>query len=464
MRRSVLLCLVAACGAPTEPATVNVEGNGRIWSTDARVDCAAGACRIRATNGPARVFAAAGAGARLVTWTGACAGAEVYCDVASGESAGVRFADTPCLYDEPRATTGIVLYGQSLAFGIRGAPALSTSAAFPEDALILDVAGEALCPAAERSRCGPWPDVESPRTALVSSWRERRGSGRFVLVTGGAGGTPIADLSKGSAHYASLLERVARANELAGDLVVRGVAFVHGPSDEANDGYAEALRALASDLDEDIRATTKQRSSVRMFVDQTSAWTRGANVRPPNVALEQLRACLEDPRIDCIGPQYDLLHAQDRLHLVAGSYRTLGERFANAMYDRVETCRPVDAPFIESAVGDRTKIVVRYRVNEPPLRFDTRGCPRHPSFGFELEDDDGHSFDLRRLTVTSPHEVTIETAVDPCGRDLTLSYAASGAPGGGGGCQNDGPKAPYGNLRAARWALTQAVPVLCGAR
>ncbi len=451
MKRAALIALcAAACGAePTVPRTIHIEGPGRVWSPDARFDCDAARCTTVAAP-DLRVYAAPEA--NLVAWE--TCGDSIGCDV-DGDTT-VTFAAPTCAIDED-ATTGVLLYGQSLAIGTQGTPALTTAPPFPGDARVLNAAGTLLCDAVEGRACG-WPDVESPRTAIVETWRRLRGRGRFVMTSHGRGSTAIADLSEGSEAYATLLARVEATRALVdGAYVVAAVAFVHGPADEGRTGYTDALIRLADDLDRDLRAITGQDERVHLFVDQTSAWTRGPTAEDPNVALEQLAACVEHSRIHCVAPQYDLDFGEDRLHLVAASYREVGARFGRAMHARLDRCARADAPFVETAWQIDGAIEARYATSDA-IALDTARCPKQPAFGFELVGDD-EPRTIRRVTVASGDRLRIESAADECG--LELRYAFSGEARGGAGCREDGARAPAGNVHAIASALTQSIRVLC---
>lgn len=460
MKRALLVALVlAGCSAPDDgPFAITVEGEGRIWSPDADFVCDEQRCEAVVAEFPLRLHAEPAPGFAFAGWEGAC-GASPVCELGLAVFLGATFEAAPCPpVDEE--VTGVVLYGQSLALGTQGTPALTTRPPFPGEVQVLDARGTTLCDAREGGSCGPWPDVESPRTAIVETWRRLRGAGRFVLTSSGFGSTKIEDLAEGSAHYAELMARIETSARLVGDgFVVRGVAFVHGPADEGSDDYEASLRALATDLERDIRAITDQRAPVRLFIDQTSSWTRPPTPTPPNVAAAQIAACIDDPRIVCVTPQYDLEHTEDRLHLVASAYRVLGRRFGEAMYRHVDECRDGNAPFIENAVAT-SGVVARYHTKDA-LVLDTVRCPARQDLGFELLVD-GSPAPIRGITIVDDHAVRIDADVNACADDVVLRYAYRGDPSGGGGCANPGPRAPYGNLRGKTPALIQAIRVLCG--
>jgi hypothetical protein len=444
VKRFALLALLTACGAEEASRTITIDGPGRIWSPDAAFECDGATCVARGPV-PLRVYAAPEPA--FVAWSNGCE--DIACDVDADVT--VSFTAPSCAGND--ATVGVVLYGQSLALGTQGAPALTSTAAFPGEVFVLNPAADLLCDAREGRGCG-WPDVESPRTAIVETWRRLRGEGRFVMTSHGQGSTAIAELSRGSAAYGALLDRIERTKTLLdGDYVVPAVAFVHGPADEGNDDYATRLAVLAEDLDRDIRAITGQTSRVHLFIDQTSSWTRPPTPHAPNVTLAQLAACLEHRHIHCVAPQYDLDFTEDRLHLVAASYRALGERFGAAMHQRFDRCEPSDAPYVETAIGADV-IDVRYNT---PVVVDLARCPKQPGFGFELVKD-GELRSIRRVTATSDDRLRIETA-DACGAQLR--YAFTGEPSGGGGCREDGARAPAGNVHGERAALTQSIRVVC---
>lgn len=453
-------------------------GSGTIESIDGTVACGA-ACDVELPFDATTVLVATAAkGSRFVEWTGACSGSGSTCPLTlSGAlEAHARFEEVTCALDEPDAVTVIALYGQSLAVGTDGRPALSVEAPYPEDVFVLDQSMTALCAAREGGPCGPWPDTETSRTAIAATWRHLRGDGKFIVNNAAAGGLAIGRLAKGTAPYQKLIDQITASSALAATLpgapraIVRSVAFVHGPSDESNDGYAAKLRQLRADVDADVRAITQQTSPVHFFVDQTSSWSRTSV--EPNVAVDQLRACQVDPFIHCVGPQFQLDYSDDRVHLVNTGYRENGERFGAAMWRTLERCEEAAAPYTIGAQAIGSTIRARFHVADPPLAFDLDRCPEFPNRGFELFSPSVQDVQITEAVVIDDR--TVELTVDqPLARDaFTLRYAWSGTFSGGGDCRVASPRSAGGNLvdqgsaeawpttvdRAA-WAMTNEVPV-----
>ncbi len=456
-------------------------GTGLVVSPNREIDCG-DTCSVQLQRGASiALVATADPGSRFVAWSGGCFGSERTCTLAVDGPLDVSatFDEAPCELDSPDAVTVIGLYGQSLAVGTDGNPALTTSPPFPNDVFVLDATMTSLCPAREGGTCGPWPDAETSRTAIASTWRALRGNGKFIINNAAAGGLTILQLARGTTPYTKLMNQIQASYERAAALpggptaVVRAIAFVHGPSDEPYAGYEEKLRQLVVDVNVDVRSITGQTAPVHFFIDQTSSWSRSSV--EPNVALEQLAACRSDSLIHCVGPQFYLDYSTDRVHLVNTGYRENGERFGAAMWRTLENCEDASAPYAIGAEATGSTIRALFHVANPPLSFDTTRCPEFDAMGFELHTETIQPVEITSVQLASADTVELTTNVPVAANAFELRYAWSGETIGGGDCRLSSPRSPGGNLidegpseawpttdDRSSWAMTHHVPVVGG--
>lgn len=336
----------------------------------------------------------------------------------------------------------VLCTGQSLSIGSQGTPPVSLEQPYDNQMFVGGVvqpAGQGLAsfvPLVENARetiqSGFANRAHELAAALLVSRPETERSHRMLVSCHGQGGARYQAIKKGTARYENGLAQLDAAVALsaaAGEsLVVRGVTNVHGESDE-RDGedaqgfdYAEVLAEWQQDLEADARARTGQAEPVPMFSSQLSSFTRYQTTVSP-VALAQLRAHVNQPRVQVlIGPKY-IFPYTDGVHMNARGYRWLGEYYAKAYSREILEGRPWEPlrPLAATRVDD--VVTIEFLVPSPPLVLDTEAVDDPGNYGFTFAQDGGNAPAIRSVALVDATHVAITLASTPTGANPRVRYA-----------------------------------------
>lgn len=359
-------------------------------------------------------------------------------------------SEAPALDGGAGELNHVLCTGQSLAVGVGGKPALSTTQPF--DALMFSAgvkpegegALDALAPLVESGQ-------ETMSTAFAAEVHELAApsSHRLLVSANGVGGVAYSGLKKGTRAYTRGLEQVAAAARLARARgltpVVRAVTNVHGESDHAlqNLGYERDLVEWQADYERDVRAATGQASPVPMLHTQVSSWTKLGQATSPIPGAQLAASVKSDGKIVLVGPKYQLAYAKDGIHLSNEGYRHMGEYYAKVYTQVVVLGRRWEPlrPRSITLVGDVVRVV--FHVPVPPLVIDTALVARADAYGFEYTDDSPVPPRIVAVTLDGPDAVLLKLSAAPTAAGRRVRYAYTGTPNARGG-PREGPR---GNLR-----------------
>jgi hypothetical protein len=374
--------------------------------------------------------------------------------VAAREATTTAAATAAAIAEEPFVFTAydvnhVLSTGQSLAVGVSGAPALTTSQPFGNLMFNSGVmAGseelESFEPLVEGDTIpGSKAVVETMSSSfanLVSAISIASGSERrhdILMSVHASGAKTYAQLKKGTRPYATGLAQVEAAKAIAARMgksyVVRAVTTVHGESDHAEKStrYAIDMLAWQADYERDVQAITGQKEPIPMFESQISSWTRMMRgTETSAIPAAQLAAHVTSQgKVVLVGPKYHLGYVKDGVHLTANGYRHMGEDYAKA-YRRVvlegkrwEPLRPI------AITRDGATITVRFVVPAPPIVLDTTLVSDPGSYGLSYTDSSATSPAIERVEISAPDALTITLSAPPTGDDKRLRYAFSGTRG-----------------------------------
>jgi hypothetical protein len=383
---------------------------------------------------------------------------------------------------------GIVGNGQSLSVGVEGIPPISTSAqGFPN--LQLSYQGPAPCtpfdgrgtfslvplvePIRPRLNCGTlseYPDNivgETPHSGMarqltllqraatasdyvtvhtVAGWTGR--AINFIDKTGGRRGYP------GTISEAQTIKTLANA---AGKTFGYGaIIFTHGEADWNNPNYGAAVRQLYLDYNTDLKAVTGQTEDIPMLLTQQSTYPLDGDPAGERAlsAQAQWRLGIDNPgQIIVVGPKYQYSYAPDGVHLDAGSYQRLGQKYAQVYYQVAVDKRPWQPLQPISVVRNGAVISVRFNVPNPPLLWEETIPPPHQGGkhtawrngrGFEVQDSLGE-IPIQWVRIVGD-TVEIRLAYTPVGSGLVVRHAMTqdgGFPGRRGQLRDSDPFAGY---------------------
>lgn len=369
---------------------------------------------------------------------------------------------------------GIVGNGQSLGVGVEGVPPLSTSAqGFPN--LQLSYQGPAPCtpfdgqgtfsvvpllePIRPRLNCvnlSEYPDNiagETPHSGMarqltllqraatasdyvtvhtVAGWTGRNIS--FIDKAGGRRGYP-GTISEGQA--------IKTLADAAGKTFGYGaILFTHGEADWNNPGYAAAVRQLYLDYNTDLKAVTGQTDDIPMLLTQQGTYPLDGDLGGERALSTQAqwRLGVDYPgEIIVVGPKYQYNYAPDGVHLDAGGYQRLGEKYAEVYYQVAVQRRPWQPLQPISAVRNNDLITLRFNVPNPPLVWEETIPPPHQGGkhtawrngrGFEVQDSAGE-IPIQWVRIVGD-TVEIRLSYPPVGTGLVVRHAMTqdgGLPG-----------------------------------
>jgi len=343
--------------------------------------------------------------------------------------------------DEVSYFNHILSTGQSLSTGTNGAPALSTTQPYSNKML----SGSSLVPLIESS-------VETMSSAMANTLTALSPLGNFqsAVTRHGVGGTAYSGLKKGTSPYSNGITQATNVKNAATALGltdrVIGVTTIHGESDHlaGNGAYYESyLVEWQNDYNTDVKAITGQSSDIPLFTDQMSSHT-GYNATTSLIPIAQLSAAENNPGdIILVGPKY-FLNYSDSAHLVAASYRWLGEYYGKVMKKVVidhESWRPLSPDLI---IRSGNIIYANFHVPAGELVFDTTLVNAKTNYGFEYYDSTS-SASISSVEILDTDTVKITLSGVPSGSDQRLRYAYTGTAGAQPGASVAG--SAHGNLR-----------------
>jgi hypothetical protein len=226
----------------------------------------------------------------------------------------------------------------------------------------------------------------------------------------------------------SALERLSAASDKT--YGVGAIILTHGEADGGNLEYENDLVRLYSDSNADISVITKQKKKIPLLLTQQQ--TSPGDNSPAASLMAEWRIGIDYPdEIICVGPKYQYPYASDHLHLVAGGYDQLGEKYGEVYYDRVVLGRDWQPLQPVSARRSGSTITVDFHVPFLPLAWD-EGMPSphataHTAWakgrGFEVEDQNGEQT-IASVAIRGS-SVAISLASAAVGPHLVVRYAVT---------------------------------------
>ena len=382
----------------------------------------------------------------------------------------------------------VIAYGQSLASGWEGWPALSTTprhdslmlghsvrprdenrptwlpvgeAAFrPLAATVQERESGALLSPAQAAGLPPHATAlgETVLEAAVNHWRARMlaedpaaAAHPLLASTCGVGGRTLAALSMGA--QPELFQRLRDCAALARDtaagaghsygivalLFLQGEQDAPGPAGKGGDraAYRTLLRRWRDDVMADVvNGIAGQAAPPALFLYQTG----GVYAQDDHaVAMAQLDVALSDPGCFMVGPAYPVPDKGG--HLDPNGYRWLGAQFGKVMHrvlSRGEAWQPLH-PVAARREGEVVRL--RFHVPVPPLTWGTPFRHRTPvaprDGGFTLVDAAG-DVPIAAVALEGPDTVAI-TMARPPGPELRVRYADRSRHSGLGGLHDSDP-------------------------
>lgn len=283
---------------------------------------------------------------------------------------------------------------------------------------------------------------------------------QFLSSAPGNGGQTVANLSKGTQFYTSLLYDIQRGYELAVAATktynVMAVSYSQGEDDQVNTPQAswiEAVRKMRLDIISDTKAKTGRDTTCPFIINQL-ATHKPYNLALPTIALAQLTLCTDDtyPGFYLACPSYIFTYNDDNVHMPAESYKWMGSYFG-VVYKRVVVDGQQWRPVYPMKITQQGRaIILKFNVPYGKLVFDTTAVAANTNMGFEVFDGSGNAIAITSVTIVSNNEVKIVTnSIAP--QNSEVRYACTGT-------GQSGPiNGPRGNLRDTQGTVLIADPL-----
>ncbi|MCW2763395.1 MAG: hypothetical protein JWR85_3596 [Marmoricola sp.] len=241
----------------------------------------------------------------------------------------------------------------------------------------------------------------------------------------GQSDTTIANLSKGAAPYARLIDDVTYGVAIAGDgtkntlsygtdYAVDRIWFAHGEADANTSGqgytaratYTTRLLQLYTDMNTDIKALTGQAHDIKLLLYQMQWYGQTGQ----NVALAQLDAADANPNIIIVGPIYGIEHLNPtNVHLSGFGYDVLGAYFAIA--DKREVIDDTRFRCVRPKTATRAGrfVTLDFDVPVPPLVIDNALFATLTNGGLTaIKTSDGSNNAILSVRAAGPTRIVVE--------------------------------------------------------
>lgn len=365
-----------------------------------------------------------------------------------------------------------LFYGQSLAVGAAGQPALSTSvpangnltfAAGPKSTLLGSIGWNpgltSLVPLVEDNATSDYPSGTRGETVCsgAANYATELGTPGVILAsTAGHGGYSISQLGKMSPYknhdgdggtpddsanwYQLLVDQVTAGKALATaqgkSYAVSTIGWLQGEADGGGSQsyYRSALLQMRADLDAAVQAITGQTQRPHLIVYQTSPYGAASGDNAARLALLELAQ--QDRRIHLASPLYHLPAAADGTHLNNVGYLWLGHYFGRAYASLASGQRPRWINPRSATLTGASEVTISFDVPTPPLVLDDVSLLPATDKGFKVSDGSG-TVAITDVSVTSTTVVlslgravsgaaTVRYALDYAGTGLGYTNGASG--------------------------------------
>ena len=294
---------------------------------------------------------------------------------------------------------------------------------------------------------------ENSSYAMAKALTEQLGKDTAVCIfAGGRGGTDISRLVKGSDPYKIFLDNIRKSYEKAQErgikFYVPAICWMQGESDMfdyTHVDYKKILNQFAIDINNDIRAITRQKEEVKIVTYQSCCLTRCWKFDPlqyncyeATIHQAQMELARENGLFAAGTPVYPFSFVDERIHLDGKSQQETGRRHAFVVLDIIRKGNSSAGLYPTHIAAHDSIITVKF--NRGLLAIDTTTVNTAKNLGFSVITPDGRD-------ITNKVNVTPDSIVITCNapaKACSIRYGINGT------TQKTGGKAgPRGNIKAA---------------
>lgn len=220
----------------------------------------------------------------------------------------------------------------------------------------------------------------------------------ICIFPGGADGTIISELGKGSLPYQKLIKDIKTAYQSAKDkgwtFEMPALCWMQGETDvkiHPETNYQDLLLQLYHDINHDVKQITGQINNVEFICYQTNALTRAKQFNPmayhcaetevPQVQLELVR---DNPVFHASGPTYPYDCVNNIIHIDGKGQMRIGILAALSAYDIIMHHKVQRGLLPLNAEFNDKEVIMYFNVPYPPLCIDTIQVTKTDNFGFSV--------------------------------------------------------------------------------
>ncbi len=298
---------------------------------------------------------------------------------------------------------------------------------------------------------------------VLASYLNSKGSADSLLICtfpGGQGGTGIEDLGRGSKPYKKFLEEIEKAYRKARDkgwkFEVPAFCWMQGEDDivwSKSRNYKKDLKKFQTDLNNDIKAITKQQKDVICVTYQTNCLTLSEEFDENNflsretvVPQGQIELIRDDPMFMASGPTYPYSFIAERVHMDGISQKRLGY-LAGLSIIRLLESKPGKGLIPEQFSIHGDTVIVKFNIPVPPLVLDTTAVKKAVNYGFSVIDSTNNNI----LTKVIMEKNILKLLCKRAPSGAKVRYAVNGIKG-----KNGYQYGPRGNLRDSQGSCLTA--------
>lgn len=220
----------------------------------------------------------------------------------------------------------------------------------------------------------------------------------ICIFPGGTGMSKITVMNKTTQTYNKFLVELRnayqKARERGWDFYVPAICWMQGESDiieYSEYNYKQLLKQFKNDINKDIKQITKQAQDIPLIIYQSNVITFAEKYNHHNYELQEAKVpqsyvdlIREDSSFWASGPTYPYTFVNERLHIDAIGQQHIGYLDAIAVMNIIKGKEKTYGLTPQSLLVEGNDILVKYRVQYPPLVFDTISVKYANHYGFSV--------------------------------------------------------------------------------
>ena len=258
----------------------------------------------------------------------------------------------------------------------------------------------------------------------------------ICIFPGGADGTIIANLGRGSRPYDKLLHDIKTAYQSATDkgwsFEMPALCWMQGETDVNSypgTNYRELLLQFVKDINRDVKQITGQKKDVEIICYQTNSLTRAEHFNSQayhcpetEVAQTQLELVRDNPLFHASGPTYPYDCVNNIIHIDEQGQMRHGILAALSALDILKHQNKKRGLFPTKIGTNDNEIIISFNVPYPPLIIDTILVSKANNYGFSVITPDDRNI-INAVNIIN-NQIHISCMESP--KKCRIKYAVNG--------------------------------------